>query len=160
MQQDSQNNPSSRILKKFQRLSRRNKPLYSEAYKIMAASAEVIKIQFPGEVEFSPTAYFACLQEMLVSQLTAIRNGQPPRTNVDVLCYCYSAIISMLDFGVISDQETKISECVNFILTSGKCSATAIKYGIICLQFILHSKSEAQWNTDPRTEQVLAAILN
>ena len=117
-------------------------------------------MQFPGEVEFSPTAYFACLQEMLVSQLTAIRNGQPARTNVDVLCYCYSAIISMLDFGVISDQETKISECVNFILTSGKCSATAIKYAIICLQFILHSKSEAQWNTDPRTEHVLAAILN
>jgi len=126
----------------------------------MAASTEVIKIQFPNQAEYSATAYFACLQEMVSSSLLALRNGQPSRTNVDVLAYCWSAIISMLDFGVIANQEAKILESANFILTSGKCSATAIKYAIICLQFVLHSKSENQWNTDPNTDKILAAILN
>ena len=32
------------ILKKFQKLSKHAKPLYTEAYKIMAASTEVIKV--------------------------------------------------------------------------------------------------------------------
>lgn len=44
MQIDSVVQPISKILKKFRKLSQRNKPLYNEAYKIMAACTEVIKI--------------------------------------------------------------------------------------------------------------------
>jgi len=56
-----------KILKKFHHLMRRNKPFYTEAYKIMAATTDVIKMQFGEESEYSPTAYFACLQDMLAS---------------------------------------------------------------------------------------------
>lgn len=34
------------ILKKFDKLKQRGKPLYIEAYKIMAATTEVIKMKF------------------------------------------------------------------------------------------------------------------
>ena len=46
---------------------RRNKPFYTEAYKVMAATTDVIKMQFGDQTEFSPTAYFACIQDMLAS---------------------------------------------------------------------------------------------
>jgi hypothetical protein len=36
------------------------------------------------------------------------------------------------------------------------------KYGVISLQFLLHSKSEAQWNnpTDMETDQAFTMLLN
>jgi hypothetical protein len=33
------------------------------------------------------------------------------------------------------------------------------KYALVCLQFVLHSKSENQWNNDPTTERILSALL-
>lgn len=66
----------------------------------------------------------------------------------------------MLDFGVINDQSANILQCADFIVNSGRCSAAAMKYGLICFQFVLHSKSESQWNTDPDTEKILGMILN
>ena len=36
----------------------------------------------------------------------------------------------------------------------------AMKYGIICLQFILHAKSESQWNSDANTGIILKAMLD
>ena len=50
-----------KILKKFHHLKRRNKPFYSEAYKIMAATTDVIKMKFGEETDYSATVYFACL---------------------------------------------------------------------------------------------------
>jgi hypothetical protein len=82
-------------------LKRTNKLLYVEAYKIMAAITEVIRSQ---NLEYSPTAYFAMLQDMITSQTNSGFSGG----NIEVLCYCYSAIISQLDFGVIANQETRI----------------------------------------------------
>jgi hypothetical protein len=64
-----------KILKKFHHLMRRNKPFYTEAYKVMAATTDVIKMQFGEQPEYSPTAYFACLQDMLSSQITLMQNG-------------------------------------------------------------------------------------
>lgn len=70
-----------RILKKFHKLMKRGKPLYVEAYKIMAASTQVIDLQFgsgqDGSPEYSATAYYACLQDMLNSWAQARRAGTP-----------------------------------------------------------------------------------
>jgi hypothetical protein len=59
------------LLKKFHKLKQRGKALYVEAYKIMAASTEVLKIQFgQQENSFSATAYFACLIELLQQHIS------------------------------------------------------------------------------------------
>jgi len=50
------------ILRKFNRMRKRGKPLYIESYKIMAASTEVIKMR---GAEVSATTYFVCLQDMM-----------------------------------------------------------------------------------------------
>jgi hypothetical protein len=76
-----------------------------------------------------------------------------------VLAYCFSAVISQLEFGVIANQEAKILNIANYILSSGKCSAWSGKYAVICLQFVLHSKSENQWNNEPQTDAVLSNLL-
>ena len=136
-------------MKKFHKQKRLGKPLYIEAYKIMAASTEVIKMQFGGneDAEYSATAYYSCLSEMIK------KNGP----NMEALAYCYSAVISMLDFGVINNQQDKILQVAEHLVT--KCSPMAMKYGIICLQFILHAKSEPQWNSDKNTSLCLGAML-
>jgi hypothetical protein len=77
--------------------------------------------------------------------------------------YAYSAIISRLDLGVIADQQQKIMDVAEFILLAGNqnlCSPLAMKYALISLQFVLHSKTEAQWNSDPVAQTVLARILS
>ena len=102
----------------------------------MAAISEVIRGQ---NLEFSATVYFAMLQDMISSG----------KGNMEVLTYCYSAMISQVDFGVISHQESRILNICEQVMT--KCSPTAIKYCLICLQFVLHSKTENQWNNDPLT---------
>jgi hypothetical protein len=64
----------------------------------------------------------------------------------------------MLDFGVISNQESKILNVAQNILSSDNKNRSvqfpgaAQKYAIICLQFILHTKSEKQWNEELLTE--------
>lgn len=112
-----------KILKKFHKQKRLGKPLYIEAYKIMAASTEVIIMQFgcQQDAEYSATAYYSCLSEMIQKQ----------STNIEALSYCYSAVISMLDFGVINNQQDKILRVAEHLVT--KCSSMAMKYGIICL---------------------------
>ena len=69
----------------------------------MAASTEVIKMQFQGQTEIGPTAYFACLQDMMTNYITSQSKGQQSAMNIEALSYSYSAIISTLDFGVISN---------------------------------------------------------
>lgn len=78
--------------------------------------------------------------------------------NIEALAYCYSAVISMLDFGVITHEQNKILRVAEYLVT--KCPPMATKYGIICLQFILHAKSESQWNSDANTSIILNAILD
>ena len=90
-----------KILKKFHKLQRYGKPIYIEAYRIMAASTEAIKIQFQGQDNYSATAYFVCLQEMMANYMKGRQSAQRPEINIEALSYCYSAVISMLDFGVI-----------------------------------------------------------
>lgn len=57
----------SPILKKFYRLKNRGKPLYIEAYKVMAASTEVIKAQLQAQSStgISATPYFVCIYQMI-----------------------------------------------------------------------------------------------
>jgi hypothetical protein len=64
----------------------------------------------------------------------------------------------MLDLGVINHQQNKILKIAEHLIT--KCPAMAMKYGIICLQFILHAKSESQWNSDANTGLILKAMLD
>lgn len=90
----------------------------------MAASTEAIQIKFSqaaGEQpEYSATAYYACLQEMMTSWINARRAGQAAQIgSVESLAYCYSAIVSMLNFGVIQNQEQKIVETATFLLCGG-----------------------------------------
>ena len=62
-------NQQPKILKKFSRLNNRGKVLYTEAFKIMSATTQVIQMQMGsakgGDAEFSATAYFACLHDMV-----------------------------------------------------------------------------------------------
>jgi hypothetical protein len=44
MQVQEEKKAMPKILKKFHHLMRRNKPFYTEAYKIMAATTDVIKM--------------------------------------------------------------------------------------------------------------------
>lgn len=123
-------------MNKFYKLKRRNKPLYVEAYKIMAATSEVIKMK-QAHADYSATSYFACLHEMVVQQLRQA-NGM----SVEVLMYCYSAIVSMLPLGVIANQSENI-RAVSSEFLHRQQSPMAMKYSIICLQFVMHSKSIA-----------------
>lgn len=144
------------ILKRFQRLKNRGKPLYVEAYKIIAATTEVIKMKSGGQpANFSPTSYFACLQEMLQQQLAANAGG------IEALLYAYSAIVSMLDSGVVANQEQKIVQAATYVIQSGKHSPSAVKYSIMCLQFVLSTKSAAQWqNPSDSSSPILSLIFS
>lgn len=107
METQQQNVP--RILKKFHKLMKRGKPLYVEAYKLMAASTQVIEMKFgaskDANPEYSATAFYACLQDMMNSWAQARRSGMASPINIESLAYCYSAVVSMLDYGVVNNQE-------------------------------------------------------
>jgi hypothetical protein len=67
----------------------------------MAATTEVIRMQFgQDDALLTPTAYFACIQELILKQIKKF--DEKEITKSEALFYCYSAVISMLDFGVIS----------------------------------------------------------
>lgn len=89
------------ILAKFHKLMQLKKPLYIEAFKIMAAITEVIKQKAGSETpDFSAVSYYACLNDMILNSGNA---------NLEAIMYAYSAIISMLELGVISHQADKIT---------------------------------------------------
>ena len=90
--------------------------------------------------DFSATAYFASLASMYPKSQSAL----PASLNQEALAYCLSAIISMLDISVIQHQHSVISEIiVNHLLAPHIESPQVGKYGVIALQFLLHSKTEA-----------------
>jgi hypothetical protein len=53
---------------------------------------------------------------MMSSYVASQQKGQQSGVNIEVLSYCYSAIITTLDFGVIANQEAKILETCNYLL--------------------------------------------
>ena len=113
-------------------------------------------MKFGGsQPEFSPTSYFACLQEMLQQQLNT------NNTSIEALMYAYSAIVSMLDSGVVANQEKKIVEAATFVIQSGRFSPSAVKYSVMCLQFVLGTKSVAQWQSqDDSSGPILSLIFS
>ena len=73
--------------------------------------------------------------------------------------YAYSAIISSLDLGVINNQTNQITMTANTVLTTSS-SPVCIKYAVICLQFVLHSKSLSQWDdASDNSSNILSIIL-
>ena len=55
--------------------------------------------------------------------------------SVEALTYCYSAIFSRLDFGVIQYKEKEILELTSYLLNVGGVHIPSVckKYSIICL---------------------------
>jgi hypothetical protein len=148
-------------LKNFHKLSRKGKPLYVEAYKIMAASNEVIKMKFGDSLGPNmETAFFSCIQDMIETKIKTMGIQDAKKvTNIESLAYCYSAVISMLSHGVVSHKEKDIIRISLQLINSEKFPAMAKKYAIICLQYVLHSKSENQWNTEQNVQGILETIL-
>ena len=71
----------------------------------------------------------------------------------------------MLDIAVIQRQHAQIFEITQKVLLndSGATDSTSAKYGVIALQFLLHSKTQAQWqlrNADAETEQATTLLLS
>jgi hypothetical protein len=69
----------------------------------------------------------------------------------------------MVDLGVISNQQDKIVAIAKQVLFNPKQiqSVMSMKFAIVCLQFVLHSKSLANWadEHDSSTE-IVAHILS
>ena len=54
----------------------------------------------------------------------------------------------MLDIAIIQNQHKEIFHIIsNHLLAPGVESPQVGKYGVIVLQFLLHSKTEAEWNS-------------
>ena len=62
-----------------------------------------------------------------------------------MLAYCYAAIISSLDISVIQNEHAQIFDLIKAKFLSAEVSDYTTKYGLIALQFLLHSKTTAQW---------------
>ena len=106
----------------------------------MAASTEIIKMR---SAEPTATAYYACIQELMEK---AIGQGQMT-IQIEALTYCYSAVVSMLELGVISSQSQKIGvTCLSII--QGSYPAMAHKYALMCIQYLLRARTTGQWSDD------------
>ena len=104
--------------------------------------------------DYSPTAYFA--------SLAAMYNQQANTLNQEALAYSFSAVISMLDIAVIQNQHAVIFDIVTrYMLAPAIESPQVGKYGLVALQFLLHSKTEAEWNNpaDSETERAFSLLL-
>jgi hypothetical protein len=71
--------------------------------------------------------------------------GNPSKSSPDleVLAYCYAAIISTLDIAVIQNQHDQIAALIKTHLLGPNASDYTCKYGVMALQFLLHSKTQA-----------------
>ena len=106
--------------------------------------------------DYSPTAYFASLALMY-------QHADLGGVNPEALAYSFSAVVSMLDIAVIQNQHALIFEIIaKHMLNPSVLSHHIGKYGVISLQFLLHSKTEAQWNNpaDVETDQAFTMLLN
>ena len=104
----------------------------------------------------SATAYFASI----CSVLQHAQQGRTP--DVEVLAYCFAAIISRLDIAVIQNQHAQIYGLIKTVLLTGEASDYTSKYGLMSLQFLLHSKTQSQWQigADQETEEAMSLMLS
>ena len=87
---------------------------------------------------------------------------RPQTVNAEALAYCFSAIVSMLDISVIQNQHATIYAIVaKQMLADNVESPQVAKYGLIALQFLLHSKTEPEWNNaqDMETQEAFVLML-
>ena len=83
--------------------------------------------------------------------------------DIEVLAYCFAAVISMLDISVIQNQHAQIFDLIKTVLLHTEASDYTSKYGLIALQFLLHSKTAAQWQinaSDQETELATQLMLS
>ena len=88
----------------------------------------------------SPTAYFASISQVLEQH----KGSKYP--DIEVLAYCYAAVISMVDLAVVQNQHAQIFSMIKRVLLASDASDYTCKYGVIALQFLLHSKTLGQWS--------------
>lgn len=110
----------------------------------------VKKMKQETQQDFSSTAYFVSLASMYQSLQSSV--------NQEALAYSFSAVVSMLDLSVIQNQHATIFEIIEKHMLSVE-SPQVGKYGIITLQFLLHSKTEAQWNAEIETERAFSMVM-
>lgn len=66
----------------------------------------------------------------------------------------------MLNISVIQNQHKTIFEIINTKLINAE-SPQVVKYGVIAVQFLLHSRTEQEWNgTDAETDKAFNMLLN
>ena len=74
--------------------------------------------------------------------------------NQEALAYSFSAVLSMLDLAIIQNQHAVIFEIIQMHLLAPSIESPQVgKYGVIALQFLLHSKTETHWNSDIENEK-------
>ena len=95
------------MLKKFDRLRQRQKPLYSKAYDLMRNTTLVL--EETNMSSSNPTAFLASLLQLLQS-LPA--SGQPSAIEMEVVAYCFAAVMSMVDIAVIQNQHSQILDAI------------------------------------------------
>ena len=69
----------------------------------------------------------------------------------------------MVDLAVIQNQHAQIFNLIKTVLFGADSSDYTSKYGLIALQFLLHSKTSAQWqigSSDAETELATQLLLS
>jgi hypothetical protein len=84
----------SQVLKKFDKLRQRQKPLYSKAFALIQNTTLVLEEAKMNIA--SPTCYLASLLQLLQTLPTA-----QTQIELEVVAYCFSALLSMVDIAVI-----------------------------------------------------------
>ena len=68
--------------------------------------------------------------------------------------------MSMVKRGVIQSHFKIIKEFIDKVIENDlKESATGLKYSVICLQFLLHSRTVDEWKSDATTMQIFERIV-
>lgn len=106
----------------------------------------------------SPTAYFVSISQVLEATPSGAKaNGA---VDIEVLAYCFAAVLSMVDRAVIQKEHAKIFNLIKQKLLSADASDYTSKYGVMALQFLLHSKTLAQWQSDSETTEATNMLLS
>jgi len=78
----------------------------------------------------SATAYFASISQVILASSKAKDSKGP---DMEMLAYCYAAVISSLDLAVIQNQHAVIADLIKTHLLSASASEYTCKYGVIAL---------------------------
>lgn len=150
----------SAVLKKFDKLRQRQKPLYTKAFELIKNTTLVLEEAKMNVM--SPTAYLASLLQLLQT----LPAGQTA-LDLEVVAYCFAAVLSMVELAVIQNQHAQIFQVIKNKLLCAEVSETTCKYGLLALQFLLHSKTYGQWQTSmlgtqaacPETAEAVSLML-